>query len=261
MFTRKTSFVLLLIFFLMGLSFWSPARKYPRYAYTIIKNTVKHSVAPANDSLVLAQRQQEYLALRDSIEQQRKKLSQKYTTASAEASREQVLEEARKLLITALPERMYPYWYGTEWDFNGITETPGQGQIACGYLVSTTLRHAGFVLNRYKLAQQHSFGIVKTLSEKVHTYHGFKKMYEALQNMPDDIYIIGLDNHVGILVKSASGISFVHSTYVTPSIVVSEPADASLVLGASNIYVLGNLTANKKILKAWLTGQRIQIAT
>ena len=59
--------------------------------------------------------------------------------------------ESRKIaFFHTLVDSIFPYWYGTEWDFNGITESPRKGEIACGYFVSTTLKHMGIRLNRYK---------------------------------------------------------------------------------------------------------------
>jgi hypothetical protein len=49
------------------------------------------------------------------------------------------------------------------WDYNGYTNTPKNGVIACGYFVSTTLKHFGFNLNRYDVAKKYSSSIVKTL--------------------------------------------------------------------------------------------------
>ena len=40
-----------------------------------------------------------------------------------------------------------PYWYGTPWSFEGHTNQPHQGEIACGYFVSTTLKHMGLNIN------------------------------------------------------------------------------------------------------------------
>jgi hypothetical protein len=39
----------------------------------------------------------------------------------------------------SLSKTIFPHWYGTVWDYNGYTNTPKNGVIACGYFVSTTL--------------------------------------------------------------------------------------------------------------------------
>ena len=58
------------------------------------------------------------------------------------------------VLFNSMIDSIFPAWMGTNWDFNGTSNVPKQGEIACGYFVSTTLKHVGFNLNRYKLAQQ-----------------------------------------------------------------------------------------------------------
>jgi hypothetical protein len=74
---------------------------------------------------------------------------------------------ARTYLMKTLKQQIFPSWYGTSWDFNGYTEKPLNGKIACGYFVTTTLKHIGFNLNRYKIAQQDAYTIMKVISEKI----------------------------------------------------------------------------------------------
>ena len=75
-------------------------------------------------------------------------------------------------LYTVMTDSVFPYWMGTKWDFNGISNVPGQGMIACGYFVSTTLKHVGFNLNRYKLAQQAASKVIHVLCDtnKLYSY-------------------------------------------------------------------------------------------
>ena len=51
--------------------------------------------------------------------------------------------EKEKCFANAITNTIAPAWIGTKWDFNGITEVPQQGKIACGYFVTTVLRDAG----------------------------------------------------------------------------------------------------------------------
>ena len=55
-----------------------------------------------------------------------------------------------KIFTRAVAETIIPDWIGTKWDFNGISEKPQQGNIACGYFVTTVLRDAGLNLARSK---------------------------------------------------------------------------------------------------------------
>jgi len=55
--------------------------------------------------------------------------------SSAEKSR--IIEGSLQELERYLVEEIFPAWSGTPWDFNGISQTPGEGEIACGYFVSS----------------------------------------------------------------------------------------------------------------------------
>ena len=65
-----------------------------------------------------------------------------------------MIAEARTVLTRSIYNDLLPAWYGTPWDFNGTSEVPQQGKIACGYFVSTILRDAGWKVERVRLAQQ-----------------------------------------------------------------------------------------------------------
>lgn len=44
------------------------------------------------------------------------------------------------------------YWQGTPWTFNGTTNTPQKGSIACGYFVTNVLMNYGFKIKGNYLA-------------------------------------------------------------------------------------------------------------
>ncbi|WP_230679026.1 hypothetical protein, partial [Streptococcus pneumoniae] len=67
-------------------------------------------------------------------------------------------------------EQLTPYWIGTPWDYNGITQIPNRGYIACGYLVTTILRDAGVQINRVKMAQCASEQMISSLTTKKENY-------------------------------------------------------------------------------------------
>lgn len=234
-------------------------RKYLKYFKSIAVNSFQKNGVPSRDSASVALLQLQYTRYRDSLESERQKLAKEYLLASTSKEKSLVLEKARTCLKRTLVEKIYPSWYGTEWDFNGITETPYQGKIACGYFVSTTLKHTGMNINRYKLAQKYSHAIVKSVCTDVKIYSGFAAMITKLKSSSDDVYVVGLDNHVGIINKQGEEIQFIHSSYIYPSYVLSESAENSAVLGGSNIYVLGNMTSNDSLLRAWLTGMVVKV--
>ena len=110
-------------------------------------------------------------------------------------------------LEEVLVNNIFPYWYGTPWEFNGHTDVPNKGKIACGYFVSTTLKHLGFNLNRYKLAQQLPVHEAKTISlgEPILEIDNddFEVCLEKIKtSLTEGIYFVGLEaSHVGFLLK------------------------------------------------------------
>lgn len=237
----------------------STGRKYLRFAGKYTQTIFKKYPEPARDSASVAQLQVRYHSYLDTVEINRKAFAKKYLAATTAEKKKIVLENAGSYLRNVLTEKIYPCWYGTEWDFNGITETPCQGKIACGYFVSTTLRHTGVNVNRYKLAQKYSHAIVKSVCTDVKVLSGFSDMMAYLKDQPDDVYVVGLDTHVGILSKNGSQVNFIHSSYVGPAYVLSEEAGLSPVLGSSRIYVVGNMTSNTSLIKAWLLGTVVKV--
>ncbi len=163
-------------------------------------------------------------------------------------------------LYKILYKNIIPYWYGTKWDFNGISQKPGQGEIACGYFVSTLLKQIGFNLNRYKLAQQPASLIVKSLSGRnnVKWFDKIGKIKAYINNKPDSIYVLGLDNHVGFIIKDYDKIYFIHSSYIDPYQVVKERVDDSIALKNSKNYVLGDILNTSLVLK-WAMGDKIKV--
>jgi hypothetical protein len=123
-------------------------------------------------------------------------LSERYLAARSTSLRNTLLKEASELLEIELVQKIFPAWYGTKWDFNGYSETPKVGVIACGYFVSTTLRDMGFQLNRFRIAQLYSHDIVKRVSGSSKQFDTLDKMLQQLLKEEDQLYVVGLDQHV-----------------------------------------------------------------
>jgi hypothetical protein len=79
-----------------------------------------------------------------------------YTPEKYEDVKTSVQSQNKKDLAYIIDKKLLPYWLGTTWNFNGTTQVPGEGSIACGYFVTTLLRDAGVKLERVKLAQMAS---------------------------------------------------------------------------------------------------------
>ncbi|NQY08964.1 MAG: hypothetical protein HRT71_05530 [Flavobacteriales bacterium] len=174
------------------------------------------------------------------------------------AQKEDAIDTFSSLLFTTMSDSIFPAWYGTPWDFNGISNVPMEGEIACGYFVSTTLKHAGFNLNRYKLAQQCSSVIVnKTCGSKnVQRFNSLNKMLEFLKNKKEGIYILGLGYHVGFIVVEKGTVFFVHSDFFSDK-VKRELAINSMALNSSEVFVLANITNNEILMNKWLNNTKI----
>ena len=155
----------------------------------------------------------------------------------------------QQLLYSTIAMQMPLYWTGTTWDFNGVSRTPGEGSIACGYFITTLLEDAGFKLNRVRLAQEPSSVLIKSTCTQVKNYGALEDLKKYLQAAPaNSVCILGLDFHTGFVVKGADSAWFFHSNYIRRSGVTKELVDESGALKASKTFMIGSLTANSKFL-------------
>jgi hypothetical protein len=161
-----------------------------------------------------------------------------------------------KEFTAAMEQNIFPFWYGTKWDFNGTTQMPNEGKIACGYFVTTTLSHAGVPLNRVKLAQAASETMIRELTEAKNIHHisntSISIFEDKMKKLGNGLYIIGLDNHTGFISISETGNYFIHSSGGFPFQVVKEKISKSKVLKKSNYKVVGKISADKSFLKKWI---------
>lgn len=169
------------------------------------------------------------------------------------------LDSLGSYLHEKLTSEIFPAWYGTTWDYNGYTNYPRKGEIACGYFVSTTLKHIGFNLNRYDLAKKYSSSIVKSLCDSSSTFNDIEKMYEFINKQDDDLYVVGLSSHVGFIEKKDNEIYFIHSNYIGPVAVEKEIAIESEALNSSSVFVLGNISGNEILLEKWKNNTAFKI--
>jgi hypothetical protein len=194
------------------------------------------------------------------IEAKRFSLAMRFRTAGP-TERTTLIKEARTLVTQSVYNDLFPAWYGTAWDFNGTSETPQQGKIACGYFVSTVLRDAGWKVERVRLAQQASENIILSLTTNPFVKRFRRvpvdKFVAAVEDWGSGIYIVGLDVHVGFIVNTGADVYFIHSSYVDPYKVIKEKAIESSVLASSNYRVLGNILADDGFITNWLEGKAI----
>lgn len=156
-------------------------------------------------------------------------------------------QKQQQFFINVLTKHIFPFWYGTRWSFYGNTTTPGDGSIACGYFVTTTLSHAGVKLNRIKLAQCASEEMIRSLVQKQKITHfnslSLQNFINGISQKGKGIYIIGLDNHTGfIYIDSTKEVRFIHASGRFPFCVINEKASESVVLEKSNYKVVGKIS-------------------
>ena len=171
------------------------------------------------------------------------------------------LEKARQIFIRSAYRDIIPFWYETQWDFYGTTETPKEGKIACGYFVTTVLRDAGLRVERARLAQQASEKIIQSLTKEAYIKR-FRRVkiedfVEAIEKWGEGFYIVGLDFHVGFIVNDGEKVYFIHSSYAEPYQVIKEIAVDSKVLAGSNYRVVGKISADNELLTKWLLQKNI----
>jgi hypothetical protein len=186
-------------------------------------------------------------------------LYSKYTQAGDSISKSAILDSARTLFTKELLNSIIPYWYGTEWDFEGYTAIPNEGKIACGYFVSTTLKDMGLNVNRYTLAQQTPENEAKSVSinhTKVIHFTG-DNIYSELPKLRSGLYFVGLYNHVGYIYVHNEIAYFIHSNYIDNKVVI-ERANDSRAFYCSNYY-LSPITWNDELILKWLNKEEVVV--
>ena len=204
---------------------------------------------------LLASRTQSYAEAKAQMLALRNKTRQQLASGAIDSA------QAGVLFTEGLLKSIIPHWYGTPWDFNGYTDTPKQGKIACGYFVSTTLLHAGIALDRYKLAQQgpQDEAIALSLHKGWRTFAGFPAgdMAQKINaDLQDGLYFIGLgESHVGYLLKQEGELYLIHANYAGDAVVTIQPLMQSVFQHFTTWYI-AEITYNRALLGYWLSGKK-----
>lgn len=160
------------------------------------------------------------------------------------------------IFVKAIAETIIPGWVGTKWDFNGTSEHPQQGYIACGYFVTTVLRDAGVNIARIKLAQCASEKMIQTLIQPKYIQRfsrvSIENFIASVKLQGYGLYIVGLDNHTGFIYNDGAEVYFIHSTFVGTKNVQYEKALLSQVLQQSNYKVIGKISGDENVLQQWI---------
>jgi hypothetical protein len=209
--------------------------------------------------LVLLLASSTYDDARSRLEADRVALAKKLRASRSGSARKAVYAEARSVVLHAVVDDLTPAWLGTPWTFEGTTDRPGEGSIACGMFVGTILAHAGFRLDRIAMGRLASEHIALSLTEEKnlrrYSNQDVAKVEADIVAWGEGLYVVGLDQHAGLAHVDASGTArFIHSTVYPPSDVRSEPFQGDNPLADSKYRVFAKLLDDRMIHR-WLTGQ------
>lgn len=175
----------------------------------------------------------------------------------AKNKQDSVITDAQMYLQEKADE-FFRAWYDTPWTFEGHTQVPKQGTIACGYFITTTLRDMGFNVPRIYWAQQGAEYVVKKLSPDVRRFYDvpMQEIVEYIEEKGEGLYIVGLDCHVGYIYYHNGKKNFVHPNYYRKSIgVMSEPLIGHNPLNDSKLRVIGKIF-DKEMTKNWILNNK-----
>jgi hypothetical protein len=198
-----------------------------------------------------------YSDLLQKVSQQRIARKDLYDRADA-LQKASVCKAAATYLTQTLYEGIFPYWYGTKWEFYGKSLVPNQGSIACGRFVVTTLAQLGVKFSDPNIyAEDYSAYMVNSLCDTSYKVYKAEEMIKIVESQPDNVWVTGLSSHSGFIVRYKGRAYFVHSNYTYPSVVEREDIRTSEVFNGSRIFVVGALFAGNSLPEKWLRGDTI----
>lgn len=197
-----------------------------------------------------------YLKQVEKIQKYKTDKYREYRESQNPAIKDRILAEACDDFPGLIIKKLFPYWYGTRWSFEGMSEIPGKGSIACGYFVTTILRDAGYILNRSELAQLPSESMILRIIDEdyIHRFSNkeIKGINEYLKELDGVLFLVGLDTHTGFIYREKNNFYFVHSSGKYPWAVVRENILKSKVFIESKYKVIASLDADQDFVLSWL---------
>lgn len=216
----------------------------------------------ADASAELPVREVAYAKAKQEAKALRHRLHGQWQAKTSVQEKERFLDTVSAALARTLLERIVPPWYGTPWSFEGHSETPGSGSVACGYFVSTSLRDVGFRVDRFRLAQGSPVSEARSIAideAEVRLYRDSSHagLAQVAARLPDGAYFVGLSNHVGFLRKDGRTIRFVHSDYVG-RVVADQSVEDAVAFSGESLWV-ADLSGNRALARSWLEGRRLEV--
>jgi hypothetical protein len=205
------------------------------------------------------------------IEKRRQELCSRYRRGGPEV-RAAVRDEARRYVVDAMVEQIFPRWLGMPWTMAVIRDglkpdarvpwEKGRG-VSCSFFVTSTLENAGLRLaGRRVFAGAVSLPVQRSLSPRkrdLRRWHGIGPagLKRKMLAWGDGLYIVGLNCHIGYIVVRDRDVRFVHSSYTEPFEVVDEPLVDAAAIAYSPGYVVTALFRDDRLIDYWLTGRRV----
>lgn len=205
------------------------------------------------------------------IEARRQELHAQWKRGDRE-QRARVRDEARRYVVDAMVEQVFPRWIGMPWTMAIIRDglkpdarvpwEQGRG-VSCSFFVVSTLENAGLRLaGRRTFAGAVSLPVQLSLSPRrqdLRRWHGIGPagLKRRMLDWGDGLYIVGLNCHIGYIVVRGGDVRFVHSSYTEPYEVVDEPLVEAAAIANSPGYVVTALYRDDRLIDHWLSGRRV----
>ncbi len=209
---------------------------------------------------------EEYDSLKASIARTQDSLLVEYKKANPQ-KKKAIIKQAREYIFDRLMNDIFPAWYGTSFGMYGTSEIPKHGKIACGYLVTTTLKHAGFqfykVNGQDSMAMQTSENIILNLVSdhsriKRYSDKPVSLLEKDIKKWGKGLYIVGMDLHAGFIANDGDSIRFIHVSYYIPQKALAEKLDGPNPLKNSGYRVVGKILDDEMI-KKWLLKEKFEL--
>lgn len=208
----------------------------------------------------------DYEATLHAIEAERQRLAKLYMAAREEAERAAIRVQARAAFNNSVVRDIVPAWLGMSWGLGPNStanrpHAPGM-TVACGYFVSAVLENAGLrVQTRFSYAQAAALQVQRTLAPAEGEVQRFfsvpgETLAAGIKKLGAGLYIIGLSNHIGLVVVDAVGVHLVHASYTDDRVVISEPLATAQAIANSRPkgYFVSPVMHDDRLADLWLRG-------
>lgn len=211
-----------------------------------------------------------YEATLAAIEAERQRLAGRYAAAAGqEKARAAIRAEARAYVRAAIVDEIVPAWLGMPWGLGSNStanrpHAPGM-TVACGYFVAAVLEAAGLRLSsRFKFAQATALRVQRSLApDAVHRYFSVagEVLAQKIAGLGEGVYVIGLANHIGLVVVDARGVRLVHASYTGDQLVTDEPLAAAQAIADSRPkgYFVSPVMHDDRLADLWLRGAAVPL--